>query len=94
MSGRIEKPEPRVLETCEALHMMANGSMDIADEQDALRLEAWLQRKVSNWSDAKRGDYCAMYDGAVKLLAIAALAEWRLSSFHPNWPKHAKAAQP
>lgn len=93
MNQRKEE-EPRVLETCEALHMMANGTMEML-EDDAVYLEKWLQRKLDAWTETPRTDsYRAVYDSTVKLLAIAALAEWRLSSFHPQWVKQAVAVSP
>lgn len=88
-----ERPEPRVLDVCEDLHMLANGGVEMSDE-DALRLEKWLSNKLDRWHDGHHISNRAIYDHAVKLLAIAALTEWRLSSFHPHWAKHAIAVTP
>lgn len=89
---RERKEEPTVLGACEDLHMMANGSIEMLDEE-ALRIEAWLQRKLDNWHDGHHISNRAIYDHTVKLLAIAALTEWRLSSMHPHWVTKAEVVR-
>ena len=70
----IRRRAHHILETCETLHMMANGSMDAPPEEgDPLYL--WLLERVTNW----RPSLPAMrqYDDLVWALAVRALDEYR-----------------
>lgn len=76
--------EPGILASCENLHMMAMGSADVVPDE-AQRIETYLQRRLDQWKDYQPiGAFPGVYDGAVKLLVMTALAEWRACPWNPK----------
>lgn len=83
-----EDREPGILATCETLHMLATGSLDGVSQDEMLRLETYLQRRLDGWNH--RTGYNPLhnlYDTTVRQLATIATAEWRACPWHPNASK-------
>lgn len=87
------EPEPDcdpngVLATCLTLHSVSTCAVTEWDEDrdaaELLRMEAYLQCKLDNWTDCPK--IPDAFDSAVKVLVRIALAEWRTCPRHP-WAK-------
>lgn len=59
------------------LHMDATGSYQDLKEEDRAFAERFLQRRIDNWSS---GPFTLVFDQAVKLVLIAALAETKAAA--------------
>lgn len=103
------EPEPDcdpngVLATCLTLHSVSTRAVTEWDEDrdtaELLRMEAYLQRKLDNWTDyPPKGPAPGAFDHAVKELVRIALVEWRARPRHPrakhyglNWAVTARYA--
>jgi hypothetical protein len=71
--------EPRVLATCEALHMLHTGACDLPTDE-AKRLYHWLSARVAGWSAAP--ERSRVYDSIVYTLAAQALVDFE------DWWQH------
>lgn len=58
------------------LHMDATGSLTDLTEENRAFAEAFLQRRVDNWSE---GPFTSVFDAAVKLVLLAAIAETKIA---------------
>ena len=80
-----------VLDVCEQLHMIANGSLMTSPEH-AGELFYWLNTKLHNWSSGPKN---SAFDDIVKALAEEALDEYQqyygmLTSFNEDVASEAK----
>jgi hypothetical protein len=75
-----------VLATCLTLHSVSMSAID-RDAAELLHMEAYLQRKLDNWTDYPPIDPApSAFDNTVRALVRIALTEWRACPRHP-WAK-------
>lgn len=72
--GWPNNPRQGMLDACEALHMLANGSLDGVTLADSDALAEWIRHRLNAWRPST-----STYDGIVKALAEVALAEYLTS---------------